>query len=40
MKVLSYLVSFTMAICGLVSIELSASAASGAITGTWEVTIH
>jgi hypothetical protein len=29
-----------MAICGLVSIELPASAASADITGEWEVTIH
>jgi hypothetical protein len=40
MKALSYLVSFTIAICGLVSIELPASAAAADITGTWEVTIH
>ena len=38
MKACSYLVSFTMAICGLVVIELSASAAAANITGTWEVT--
>jgi hypothetical protein len=40
MKALSYLVSFTMAICGLVSIELPASATAADITGTWEVTFH
>lgn len=40
MKALSYLVSFTMAICGLVSVELPASATAANITGTWEVTIH
>jgi hypothetical protein len=40
MKVLSYLVAFTMAICGLVSIALPASATAANITGTWEVTIH
>ncbi len=40
MKTLSYLVSFTMAICGLISIELPASAVAANITGTWEVTIH
>lgn len=40
MKALSYLVSFTMAICGLVSIELPASASVADITGTWVVTIH
>ena len=40
MKALSYLVSFTLAICGLASIELPASASVADITGTWEVTIH
>ena len=50
MKTLAYFVSFTMAICGLVSIELPAafaeasapraSAAAADITGTWELTIH
>jgi hypothetical protein len=40
MKALSYLVSFTMAICGLVSIELPASATAADITGTWEMTFH
>jgi hypothetical protein len=40
MKALSYLVLFTMAICGLVSIELPSSATAADITGTWEVTIH
>src|SRR5262245_6112682 len=40
MKALSYLVSLTMAICGLVSVELPASAAAAALTGTWAVTIH
>ncbi len=40
MKALSYLVLFTMAICGLVVIELSASATAANITGTWEVTIY
>jgi hypothetical protein len=40
MKALSYLVSFTMAICGLAFIELPALAAAANITGTWEVTIH
>ena len=40
MKVLSFLVAFMTVICGLVSIELPASAASADITGTWEVTIH
>ena len=40
MKALSYLVSFTMAICGLVSIDLPASAAAADITGTWELTTH
>jgi hypothetical protein len=29
-----------MAICGLVSIELPASATAVDITGTWEITIH
>lgn len=40
MKTLSYLVSFTLAICALASIELPASATAANITGTWEVTIH
>lgn len=40
MKVLSYLVSFTIVICGLVSMELAASATAVNITGTWEVTIY
>jgi len=40
MTALSYLVSFTMSICGLVFIELPASATAANITGTWEVTIH
>ena len=40
MKALSCIVAFTMAICGLVSIELPASAAAADITGTWAVTIH
>ena len=39
MKALS-LASFTMAICGLVFIELPVSATAVNITGTWEVTIH
>jgi hypothetical protein len=40
MKMLSYLVAVTVAICGLVSIELPASATAADITGTWELTIH
>ncbi len=40
MKALSYLVSFAIAVCGLVSIERPASATSADITGTWAVTIH
>ena len=40
MKALSYLVSFTLAICGLVALERSALAAAADITGTWDVTIH
>jgi hypothetical protein len=40
MKTLSYLVSFAMAMCGLVGGEPSASATAADITGTWEVTIH
>lgn len=40
MKALSYFVSFTMAICGLVFIEAPASATAADITGTWEVTLH
>jgi hypothetical protein len=39
MKTLSYVVSFTIAICALAS-ALRASAAAADITGTWEVTIH
>ncbi len=40
MTALSYLVAFTVAMCGLVVIELPASATAANITGTWEVTIH
>ena len=40
MRALLSLVSFTMAICGLGSIELPASATAAEITGTWELTIH
>jgi len=40
MKALSYLVSFALAICALVSIELPGSAAAAAITGTCELTIY
>jgi hypothetical protein len=40
MKALSCLVAFTVAICGLVVIELPASATAANITGTWDVTIH
>lgn len=40
MKALSYLVAFMVAMCGLVVIELPASATAANITGTWEVTIH
>ena len=40
MKALSYLVSFTMAMCGLIFLALPASATSADITGTWQVTIH
>ena len=40
MKALSCLVSFTLAICGLMSIDVPASATAATITGTWEVTIH
>jgi hypothetical protein len=40
MKALSCLVAFTVAICGLVVVELPASATAANITGTWEVTIH
>jgi hypothetical protein len=39
MKALSRFVSIAIAICGLASIALQASAAAD-ITGTWEVTIH
>jgi len=37
MKALSCLVACTVAICGLVVIELPASATAANITGTWEV---
>jgi hypothetical protein len=40
MKTLSHLVAFTVAICGLVAVEPSASATAADITGTWEVTLH
>lgn len=40
MKARSYLVAFTVAICGLVVIDLSASAPAANITSAWEVTIH
>jgi hypothetical protein len=40
MKTLSCLVALTVAICGLVVIELPASATAADITGTWELTIH
>jgi hypothetical protein len=50
MKALSYLVSFAIAVCGLMSIERPAafaeasapraSATSADVTGTWAVTIH
>ena len=40
MKGLSCLVAFTIAICGVVSIELATSATAADITGTWELTIY
>ena len=40
MRPISYVVSFTMAICSLVSIELPASATAADISGKWEITIH
>jgi hypothetical protein len=40
MRVLSYVVSLPIVICGLLSIDLPASAVPADITGTWEVTIH
>jgi hypothetical protein len=40
MTALSNLVSFTIAICALLTIDLPASATSADITGTWQVTIH
>ncbi len=40
MKALSCLVSLTIAICALASIDLPASATAANITGTWEVTIY
>jgi hypothetical protein len=40
MRARSFLVAFTAAICGSVSTDMPASAASADITGTWEVTIH
>jgi hypothetical protein len=39
-KVLSYLVSFAIVICGVVSIELPTSAAAADVTGIWESTIR
>jgi hypothetical protein len=40
MKMLSYLVAVTVAICGPVVTELPASATAADITGTWALTIH
>jgi hypothetical protein len=40
MRMPSYLVAATIAICGLGSFELPASATAADITGTWEVTIY
>ena len=40
MKVLSYVVSSAIMMCGLVSIGLPVSATAADITGTWELTIH
>ena len=40
MKAVSFLVAFTIAICGLLSIDLPVSAAAAEITGTWELTVH
>jgi len=40
MKAFSYLLAFTVTICGLLSTKLPASAAAADITGTWAVTIH
>jgi hypothetical protein len=40
MKVFSYVVSSAIVMCGLVSIDLPASAVATDITGTWEVTFH
>jgi len=39
MKALSYVVSFTLTICGLASV-IAASTSAADITGTWDVTIH
>jgi hypothetical protein len=36
----SVLVAFTVAICGLVSVDSPVSATAANITGTWEVTIY
>jgi hypothetical protein len=40
MKKLSYLVAFTLAICGLAFNESRAATAAADISGTWELTIH
>jgi hypothetical protein len=40
MKAPPHLVSFVIAICGLVLVGFPATAAPADITGTWEVTIH
>ena len=40
MKLLSYVVSSAIVMCGLMSIDLLASAVAIDITGTWEVTFH
>ena len=39
-NMLAYLVSFTIVICGLVSIEQPAVAAAADITGTWQLVTH
>jgi hypothetical protein len=40
MNVLSYVVSSAIVMCGLVSIDLPASAVATDITGTWDATFH
>jgi hypothetical protein len=40
MKALSYIVAFTVAICGLAAMPLTESPTAADVTGTWDLTIH